>query len=404
MLTGAERSFHATILVCVPPTVGHVNHGIALANLAGRHGLHAVLVTGLAAADYLSTLPPGTVRAVTTASYDLNTRRSDPRRKPHLEQVCEPDQLRSAAAATAAAVQEHGARLIVGKDAPSAVLVAAAAGISYVGYLTDGAESLVPSLNRQVSTDPGRLAAQIGLVATELGVPEAAGRPAHEFGISPELNIVRGLPETFHGPDELLRPLAARVAFAGALTFDGPATLISEWEQRLADLPRPVTYVTFGTVLKDTRRFRIVAAAANAADGTLVVGSDVAVDSGASFGAGAIVARYIPNQAALRVADVIVHHGGHGTMLSALAHGVPQVVIPDNDRTNQAYHGEVLQRLGIGRLLGDDCTPQQLRTALAELREPAARLAARQFAQRVRDRTAELGAELGARLTKLALG
>lgn len=40
------------------------------------------------------------------------------------------------------------------------------------------------------------------------------------------------------------------------------------------------------------------------------------------------VHRWLPQAEVIRQADLVVHHGGSGTMLAALAEGVPQVVLP----------------------------------------------------------------------------
>jgi UDP:flavonoid glycosyltransferase YjiC (YdhE family) len=75
----------------------------------------------------------------------------------------------------------------------------------------------------------------------------------------------------------------------------------------------------------------------------------------------------------LACADAIVHHGGAGTVLAALAFGVPQLVIPGPG--DRRHNGELVARRGAGltgapvrstiiRLLADD----GLRSAAAEVR------------------------------------
>ncbi|MGI5505449.1 glycosyltransferase [Lentzea sp. CA-135723] len=50
------------------------------------------------------------------------------------------------------------------------------------------------------------------------------------------------------------------------------------------------------------------------------------------------VHQWLPQVEVIRQADLVVHHGGSGTMLAALAEGVPQVVLPQGaDQTGNAH-------------------------------------------------------------------
>jgi UDP:flavonoid glycosyltransferase YjiC (YdhE family) len=54
--------------------------------------------------------------------------------------------------------------------------------------------------------------------------------------------------------------------------------------------------------------------------------------------------------ALVRTSDAVIHHGGAGTALAALAHGVPQLVVPDgSDRFAAAE--------AVSRLLADLAAP-----------------------------------------------
>ena len=48
--------------------------------------------------------------------------------------------------------------------------------------------------------------------------------------------------------------------------------------------------------------------------------------------------RFVDQAAVLRSVDLVVHHGGSGTMLGAAAHGRPQLVLPLG--ADQFYNGE----------------------------------------------------------------
>ena len=71
--------------------------------------------------------------------------------------------------------------------------------------------------------------------------------------------------------------------------------------------------------------------------------------------------------------DLVVHHGGSGTVLGALAHGVPQLVLPQG--ADQFINGDLLDAAGLAEVIEPaDLTAEEVATAakvaLAE-RRPA---------------------------------
>ncbi|GAB2820845.1 glycosyltransferase [Lentzea nigeriaca] len=72
-------------------------------------------------------------------------------------------------------------------------------------------------------------------------------------------------------------------------------------------------YVTFGTVFGGEELFATAVRGLGRLDAQVVV---------------AAPGRWLPQAEVIKQADVVVHHGGSGTMLAALASGVPQVVLP----------------------------------------------------------------------------
>ncbi len=74
-----------------------------------------------------------------------------------------------------------------------------------------------------------------------------------------------------------------------------------------------LVYVTFGTVFGDDDMIATAVAGLGRLDVQVVV---------------ATPGRWLPQAEVIKQADVVVHHGGSGTMLTALAEGVPQVVLP----------------------------------------------------------------------------
>lgn len=390
----------SSALVVVPPTVGHLNHGVALARLMAEAGRRPVLVTGTAGSAHLSRLSPG-FAVHCLPSHDLVLDRTDPRRRPHLEQLCDPAAVSAALDDQLRLVRRHHAGAVVVKDYFAAVLTAAAAGIPYAAYYTDGLESMLPGTSRQTVRDPASLTGQLAGVAAARGI-RVDLRPVPQTLRSPSLNIVRGYPETTSVSLAAAPDAAASTVFAGALTYDGSGEEVERWTAVLRALEPPVAYATFGTVLRDRSRLDVVRAAGASLAGTMVV-SDLEVPERppADAGRGTRTWRYIPNRAALSVADVVIHHGGHGTALSALVEGVPQIVVPDNPRTQQSTHGEVLAGLGVAAVIQRaalDATT--LARAVRRLRAPDVQRRAADLARRLRAQDELLRAELRDRLAR----
>jgi UDP:flavonoid glycosyltransferase YjiC (YdhE family) len=64
------------------------------------------------------------------------------------------------------------------------------------------------------------------------------------------------------------------------------------------------------------------------------------------------VERFIAQSAVLPSVDLIVHHGGTGTVLSALEVGLPQLLLPQG--ADQFFNAEILTAAGAGRALPND--------------------------------------------------
>lgn len=78
----------------------------------------------------------------------------------------------------------------------------------------------------------------------------------------------------------------------------------------------------------------------------------------------------------------VVCHGGLGTVLRALAHGVPQLIVPLG--RDQAFNASRVEQLGAGIALPLDAPPERIRVALDSLlTEAAFTEAARRAAQRI---------------------
>jgi len=94
-------------------------------------------------------------------------------------------------------------------------------------------------------------------------------------------------------------------------------------------------------------------------------------------GPGAIrVEQYVPQDSVLGLVDLVVNHGGSGSVTGALAHGVPLLVLPLG--ADQLPNGSCVETLGAGLVLdAATATPEDIRTTASRLlTEPSFRVAA----------------------------
>ena len=103
----------------------------------------------------------------------------------------------------------------------------------------------------------------------------------------------------------------------------------------------------------------------------------------------AIVLDYAAHDPIMRRAALVVTHGGHGTAMRALRHGVSMVIIP-GIAGDQPYVAAAVQEWGAGRALPGDAGVDAIRTAAQEV------LSTPSFRDNARQRTAALAGIDGA--------
>lgn len=106
--------------------------------------------------------------------------------------------------------------------------------------------------------------------------------------------------------------------------------------------------------------------------------------------ANAVVLNYAAHDPLLRRAALAVTHGGHGTAMRALRHGVPMVVIPGL-AGDQPFVGAAVAEWGAGRCLPGDASMAAIAAAAREV------LSAPSFRDEARRRRATLTDVDGAR-------
>ncbi len=92
------------------------------------------------------------------------------------------------------------------------------------------------------------------------------------------------------------------------------------------------------------------------------------------------VAQFVPHATVLPEAALTVTHAGLGTVMSALAHGVPMVCVPMG--RDQFFNAAMVERLGAGVSV-DAAAPREAIAAAVEavLRDAGHRAAAERFAR-----------------------
>lgn len=145
----------------------------------------------------------------------------------------------------------------------------------------------------------------------------------------------------------------------------------------------PVVYATLGTVINRAvpGLFAAILEGTHDVAGTLVLTVGTTVDP-ASLGpqpAHVHVERYVPQSLLFPRCDLVVMHGGSGTLMAALAHGLPLVVIPIG--ADQPENAARVAALGLGQVIGpEERTAGAIGAAVrAVLGDPTYRERARQF-------------------------
>ena len=180
---------------------------------------------------------------------------------------------------------------------------------------------------------------------------------------------------------------------------------------RTADVPEPaahtgapLVYVSFGSVTAGAHlplypalyRAAIDALAPLPVQILLTVGEDRDHGELGPLPENVQVERWVPQEEVLPRAAAVVTHGGHGSTLGALAHGVPVVVLPLFS-LDQWFNGEAVVRAGAGVALDGERhsrrgvslparrrSPRSRRRSSTSSSDPAPRRAAEEIAEAMR--------------------
>lgn len=204
-----------------------------------------------------------------------------------------------------------------------------------------------------------------------------------EHGLAPDPGLARlsagitlsTFPPSFRSPDSPLRVLPTHYRASATPPRPEPSG-------------RPRVYASLGTIFNTTSGDLFERLLSGLAE----VDADVLVTTGrdldpATFGpqpAHVRIERFVPQSEVLASTDAVVTHGGSGSLMAALAHGVPPVLLPLG--ADQPHNARRAGELGVASVLDAvTATPAEIAEAVTAALVDGA----------MRDRCAGLAAELG---------
>jgi UDP:flavonoid glycosyltransferase YjiC (YdhE family) len=219
-----------------------------------------------------------------------------------------------------------------------------------------------------------------------ISAPLTAVRAEHGLSPDPSLSMLtRGVvlspfPPSFRSPASPLSLPETTFAFRGGPSEVNPIPPARTSRKRV--------YVTLGTVFNSGSGDlfeRLLAGLAEVdADVVMTVGRDV---DPAAFGTQPDHLRiesFVPQADLLPITDLVVSHGGSGTLMAALAHGLPSVLLPLG--ADQPHNAARAQALGLARTLdAATAAPDAIRRSVDDaLHDPSALVRTRQVADEIR--------------------
>jgi len=213
----------------------------------------------------------------------------------------------------------------------------------------------------------------LNAVRADLGLTPVAGIPEiHDACAS----CIVALPREFEPPI----PVPDNVRFVGPV-LDAPALTQSTDTIATDDGPEPLVVVSFSTSFQDQAGAlqRTVDALGTLPARVLVTAGPAVERDRIRPAANTTVVGYVPHRDLLPNASLVVTHAGLGTVMAALAHGVPMACLPMG--RDQFFNASRVEELGAGRMLMPDADGEVIATAVRGLlddgtaREGAKRMA-----------------------------
>jgi MGT family glycosyltransferase len=218
--------------------------------------------------------------------------------------------------------------------------------------------ALVPILYRPWARTWGRLMLRVNPTRVRLGLDELPVESPVELLRRVELVLVL-TPRELDFPGEVAEP---NVRYVGPVLEPEPETAwTSPWPE--GD-ERPLVVVSFSSSYqRQERRLRLVLDALRGVRARVLVLLGDGIDpTDVEPGPGVEARRWVPHTAVFPHASLCITHGGLGTVVGALAHGVPLVCLPGI--FEQGANARRVQALGAGRMLGPGATAEEARSVI----------------------------------------
>jgi len=206
---------------------------------------------------------------------------------------------------------------------------------------------------------PDVVAERLNVLRAEHGLPPDLdlATPARQLVVSP-------FPPSFRDPAHPLPPNAISIRPEPAIP---DRAIEPRWRSHPSE--RPTVYLTLGTVFNtesgDLFERALSGLRELPIEIVVTVGRDVDPDGLGPQPDHVRIERYIPQSTLLPDCDLVVNHGGSGSVIGALAHGLPVVVIPMG--ADQSLNAGRCEQLGVGIALDAvRATPRSIREAVAD--------------------------------------
>lgn len=180
-------------------------------------------------------------------------------------------------------------------------------------------------------------------------------RRLHPRRLAPDLTLVATLPEFDPGP----------AAVPGSLQVGPVLGRLGEPSSRDADLPVLVSFSTISYPGQQAVIQRVLDALAGLGVPGLVTNPTGL--RGLRVPSGTQVRSYLPHEEVLPRVRAVVCHGGHGTTMMALAHGLPVAVVPLTSHADHVLMGRLVERAGVGVMVPKGADPATTATSLERL-------------------------------------
>jgi UDP:flavonoid glycosyltransferase YjiC (YdhE family) len=132
-----------------------------------------------------------------------------------------------------------------------------------------------------------------------------------------------------------------------SIPFAEPSSTVPAW---VGSRRRPLVYLTLGTIVATDEVLRpaIEGLATLDADILLALGSADGTQLG-SLPGNIHVETFVDQAALLHHVDLVVHHGGSGTLLAALTNGTPQLLLPKG--ADQFFNADAMRKAQLASVI-----------------------------------------------------